>query len=188
MPRPFSRECLSAHDQQVLDSIFNPLELTSSAPQTIASDAAAELVDIEQDSEAVQQSKALEVCAIKLAEEGKLSEALQAFEQALGVAPARASVYNNRAQALRLSGRDEEALTDLNQALELCAAQPRTKCTALCQRGVLYRKQNNLDAARRDFEDAAELGSEFAKSQLVEINPFAALCNQMLRQAFDQLK
>lgn len=59
-----------------------------------------------------------------------------------------------------------EALTDLNQALELCAAQPRTKCTALCQRGVLYRKQNNLDAARRDFEDAAELGSEFAKSQV----------------------
>lgn len=188
MPQNFTRECLSVRDQQVLDSIFNPLELSSSVAQAIEPKAHAELVDVEPDSEAVQQSKALEVHAIKLAEEGKLAEALQVFEQALSVAPTRASVYNNRAQALRLVGRDEEAQVDLSKAIELCSEQPRTKCTALCQRGVLYRKQNNVDAARKDFENAAQLGSSFATTQLVEINPFAALCNQMLRQAFDQLK
>ncbi|XP_050334599.1 tetratricopeptide repeat protein 36 homolog [Bactrocera neohumeralis] len=187
MPQNLTRGCLSAHDQQVLDSIFNPLELTSSVAQAIGPDAHANLVDVEPDSTAVQQSKALEVRAIKLAEEGKLVEALQYFEQAIEVAPTRASVYNNRAQALRLVGRDDEALADLSKALALCTEQPRTKCTALCQRGVLYRKQNNVDAARKDFEDAAHLGSSFAKTQLVELNPFAALCNQMLRQAFDQL-
>lgn len=47
---------------------------------------------------------------------------------------------------------------------------------------------DKVDDARRDFEEAAKMGSKFAKTQLVEINPFAALCNQMLRQAFDQLK
>ncbi|XP_014096252.2 tetratricopeptide repeat protein 36 homolog [Bactrocera oleae] len=188
MPQNFTRECLSAHDQQVLNAIFKPLELTSSVAQAITPEVHAELVDVEPDSAAVQQSKALEVRAIKLAEEGKLLEALQNFEQALNVAPTRASVYNNRAQALRLVGRDEEALVELSHAIELCTEQTRTKCTALCQRGVLYRKQNNVDAARKDFEEAAQLGSSFAKIQLVEINPFAALCNQMLRQAFDQLK
>lgn len=107
MPQNFTRECLSAHDQQVLNAIFKPLELTSSVAQAITPEVHAELVDVEPDSAAVQQSKALEVRAIKLAEEGKLLEALQNFEQALNVAPTRASVYNNRAQALRLVGRDE---------------------------------------------------------------------------------
>ncbi|XP_067648394.1 tetratricopeptide repeat protein 36 homolog [Eurosta solidaginis] len=188
MSQALTRDCLSAHDQQVLDSIFSPLELTSSVAQAIDPGANAELVDIEIVNAAVHESKSLEVSAIRLTEDGKLSEALQAFEEALNVAPLRASVYNNRAQLLRLAGRDEEALCDLNKAIELCTQQPRTKCTALCQRGVLYRKQNNLDEARKDFEEAAKLGSSFAKAQLVEINPFAALCNQMLRQAFDQLK
>lgn len=45
-----------------------------------------------------------------------------------------------------------------------------------------------MDEARQDFEEAAQMGSKFAKQQLVEINPFAALCNQMLRQAFEQLE
>ncbi|XP_017491775.1 PREDICTED: tetratricopeptide repeat protein 36 homolog [Rhagoletis zephyria] len=188
MPQNLTRDCLSVHDQQVLDSIFNPLAMTSSVVQAIEPEANAELLDIEENSAEVQQSRALEISAIKLAEEGQLSKALQTFEQALNVAPTRASIYNNRAQALRLAGRDEDALADLNKAIELCIKTPRTKCTALCQRGVLYRKQSNLDAARKDFEEAAQLGSSFAKTQLVEINPFAALCNQMLRQAFDQLK
>lgn len=107
MPQNSTRDWLSAHDQQVLDSIFNPLELTSSVAQAIEPEANAELLDIEEDSAEVQQSKALEVSAIKWAEEGQLSKALQAFEVALNVAPTRASVYNNRAQALRIAGRDE---------------------------------------------------------------------------------
>ncbi|KAH8273745.1 hypothetical protein KR018_009590, partial [Drosophila ironensis] len=81
------------------------------------------------------------------------------------------------------------ALDDLNRSLALATdAEVRTKCHAHCQRGVLYRKLENVDAARSDFAAAANLGSKFAKEQLVEINPFAALCNQMLRQAFEQLK
>lgn len=60
-----------------------------------------------------------------------------------------------------------EALNDLNRALDLASEQqPRTKCHAHCQRGVLHRKLENLDAARADFEAAAQLGSKFAREQV----------------------
>lgn len=63
-----------------------------------------------------------------------------------------------------------EALGDLNKALELANdQQTRTKCHAHCQRGVLYRKLDNLEAARADFEAAAQLGSKFAREQVIEI-------------------
>lgn len=39
-----------------------------------------------------------------------------------------------------------------------------------------------------DFEAAAKLGSEFAKAQLVQMNPYAALCNRMLRDVMGKLE
>ncbi|KAI8041164.1 tetratricopeptide repeat protein 36 homolog [Drosophila gunungcola] len=184
---PQANLSLSPHDQQVLDSIFNPLELSSINTQGSVP-AENELKDVEPDNEAIRASRELELKAIDLSERGEIDKALDLFRQALDLAD-RASVLNNRAQTLRLAKRDEEALDDLNRALQLANDQQiRTKCHAHCQRGVLYRKLDNLDAARADFEAAAQLGSKFAREQLVEINPFAALCNQMLRQAFDQLK
>ncbi|XP_016933498.2 tetratricopeptide repeat protein 36 homolog [Drosophila suzukii] len=178
---------LSPHDQQVLDSIFNPLEL-SSLQDFDSVPTETDLKDVEPDTPDIRASRELELRAITLSEKGNMDEALEVFQESLNLAQ-RASVFNNRAQTLRLAKRDEEALDDLNRAVELANdQQTRTKCHAHCQRGVLYRKLDNLDAARADFEAAAQLGSKFAKEQLVEINPFAALCNQMLRQAFDQLK
>ncbi|XP_034481299.1 tetratricopeptide repeat protein 36 homolog [Drosophila innubila] len=179
---------LSAHDQQVLESIFNPLELAGITTHNDTVKAEMELVDEEPDTELLQASRELEFQAVRLTEQGDLDNALMKFEKALQLTE-RASVYNNRAQTLRLAKRDHEALENLNRALELASKQQaRTKCHAHCQRGVLHRKMDNLDAARADFEAAAQLGSKFAREQLVEINPFAALCNQMLQQAFDQLK
>ena len=35
-----------------------------------------------------------------------------------------------------------------------------------------------------DFQVAAEEGSGFAKSMLVEMNPYAAMCNAMLKNVF----
>jgi hypothetical protein len=37
------------------------------------------------------------------------------------------------------------------------------------------------EAALEDFKAAAGLGSGYAKSMLVEMNPYAAMCNAMLR-------
>ncbi|XP_017841375.2 tetratricopeptide repeat protein 36 homolog [Drosophila busckii] len=181
---------LSAHDQQVLESIFNPLELVTPNNDIFNCDLMhGKLVDEEEPArEHLEDSKALEMEAVRLTEQGELDQALIKFDKALELTE-RASVLNNRAQTLRLAKRDEAALHDLNRALILATEkQARTKCHAHCQRGILHRKMDNLEAAREDFEAAAQLGSKFAKEQLVEINPYAALCNQMLRQAFDQLK
>lgn len=79
------------------------------------------------------------------------------------------------------------ALADLEHALRLSNSGGRSGCKALCQRGLLRRKVKNVDGAKEDFSAAARLGSKFARNQLVELNPYAALCNQMLREAFDKL-
>jgi hypothetical protein len=42
-------------------------------------------------------------------------------------------------------------------------------------------KDGQDEAALEDFKAAAALGSGFAKSMLVEMNPYAAMCNAMLR-------
>lgn len=36
------------------------------------------------------------------------------------------------------------------------------------------------EAALEDFKKAAKLGGQFAKEMVVALNPYAALCNQML--------
>ena len=38
------------------------------------------------------------------------------------------------------------------------------------------------DAALEDFKRAANLGGKFAKEMVVALNPYAALCNQMLAE------
>ena len=40
------------------------------------------------------------------------------------------------------------------------------------------------DDALTDFKAAASEGSGFAKTMLVEMNPYAAMCNAMLRNVF----
>lgn len=97
---------LSPHDQQVLESVFNPLELSGVTSQTVAIQAELELVDNEPDTKDLQASRELELQAVRLTEKGELDEALLLFGKALQVSE-RASVFNNRAQTLRLAKRDQ---------------------------------------------------------------------------------
>jgi hypothetical protein len=39
-----------------------------------------------------------------------------------------------------------------------------------------------------DYEKAAELGSGFAKMQLIAMNPYAAMCNKMLAEVMTKLQ
>jgi len=80
------------------------------------------------------------------------------------------------------------AVADLNEAISLSAGRGRSACQAFCQRGIMNRKEGHDDLARLDFEVAAKLGSHFAKIQLVELNPYAALCNQMLHDVMGKLQ
>lgn len=109
MPQTITKSCLCEHDQKVLESIFNPLELTSIAyaTQHINTDTTVPLLDNDDEFEIIEdfpKSKQLELEAVNFAEQNKITEALQKFSEALEITPNRASIYNNRAQALRLLG------------------------------------------------------------------------------------
>ncbi|XP_059623012.1 tetratricopeptide repeat protein 36 homolog [Phlebotomus argentipes] len=191
MPQALS-EFLSDRDKAVLDSIFNPFQIGGGAEQGVDWNFDEGLSDDVQDpyeepTPEVQESVRREIQAIKLAECGDLAKAVDVFSSAIEVAPTRRAPWNNRAQAYRLLGNDQAALADLEMALQLSGGTGRTGCRALCQRGLLHRKNGDDDAARDDFKAATNLGSKFARGQLIEMNPYAALCNQMLRDAFQKL-
>lgn len=58
-------------------------------------------------SDAVIEAIKYETEAIVAAQDSRYNEALNLFQKAMDVAPSRASVYNNRAQTMRLLNDDE---------------------------------------------------------------------------------
>lgn len=81
------------------------------------------------------------------------------------------------------------ALADLLKAIDLSGdSYNLTKCRALCQRGIIRRKLNDVSGARDDFNESAKLGSKFAHQQLIELNPYAQLCNQMVTKLLTDMK
>ncbi|CAL8072834.1 unnamed protein product [Orchesella dallaii] len=175
-------------DKEVLNAIFNPLLPLGELVYEEDEDSLNRDENDEEESEQTNEAKQLEVAGVKLAETGDLPGALQLFSKAIEVAPSRASGYNNRAQTLRLLGKIDEAQTDLNNAINLSNGKGRAACQAYCQRGLLYLRNNSVDSAKADFEEASKLGSQFAKAQLVQMNPYAALCNKMLKSVFTKLQ
>ncbi|XP_031354339.1 tetratricopeptide repeat protein 36 homolog [Photinus pyralis] len=178
---------LSSHDKAVLNCLFNP---NLPLDQAYNEDLNENIKDEEPNTPDVIKSKELEAHGIKLAEASKFEEALTTLSEAIRTSPQRASIYNNRAQVHQFMRNSTRAFDDLTMAIDLGSknSQKRTLCQAYCQRGLLYRKDEKIELAKEDFEKAASLGSLFAKNQLIELNPYAALCNQMLRKAFENLK
>uniref|UniRef100_A0A1W7RCT4 Tetratricopeptide repeat protein 36 n=1 Tax=Agkistrodon contortrix contortrix TaxID=8713 RepID=A0A1W7RCT4_AGKCO len=134
------------------------------------------------DPELLRQTTHLEAQGIAAAEGGDLELALEKFNQAIQLLPERASAFNNRAQALRLQGDVAKALEDLEAALKLSKGAGPVARQGFVQRGLIQRLQGQEEAARRSFEQGAALGSVFARQQLALMNPYAALCNQMLAE------
>ena len=54
--------------------------------------------------------------------------------------------------------------------------------------GMIHRLEGRDEDAKNDFELAVQLGSTFAKSALASMNPYAAMCNQMLKNVFSALE
>ena len=176
------------HDRQILNSVVNPLLPLGEGvfdDDRVLPDT---LQDEEPDSAAVKRSKALEKKAVLSCEEGRLSEALALLTEAVSVAPERPSPFNNRAQVYRLQGDTDLALKDLESAIELSGGRGRSACQAFCQRGLILRRDGRDDEALADFRKSADLGSDFAKSLLVQLNPYAAMCNKMLKNVFKALE
>ncbi|NWX21197.1 TTC36 protein, partial [Aegotheles bennettii] len=178
----------TANDRAVLQTIFNPSTPFGDIPG---------LDEEEEDSqeeaepfapELLEQVRDLELQGVSAAESGDLSTALERFGEAIRLLPERASAYNNRAQALRLRGDVAGALQDLDTAIRLSRGHGHAACQSLVQRGLIHRLQGRDAEARQDLEHAARLGSTFARRQLVLLNPYSALCNQMLCEMLGRLR
>ncbi|KAM3962678.1 tetratricopeptide repeat protein 36 homolog [Aphomia sociella] len=174
-------ENLSERDKAVLKSIFDPTATIAQVEDH--GDRFEEEGEVEPSTDAYKNSTRLCAEGVQLAEAGKLEEALNTINKGIEAAPERAAAYNDRAQLLRLMQKDDDAMADLDKALQLTEGKKvRARALALCQRGLLLRKRGSGAEARAVFTEAAKLGSGFAKKQVVELNPYAALCNQMLSQ------
>ncbi|NXV53622.1 TTC36 protein, partial [Uria aalge] len=179
----------TANDRAVLQTIFNPSTPFGDIPGLDEE----EEEDAQEEGdgfapELLAQVRELELQGVSAAESGDVSAALERFGEAIRLLPERASAYNNRAQALRLRGDVAGALRDLDTAIRLSRGCGRAACQSFVQRGLIHRLQAREEEARRDFERAARLGSGFARQQLVLLNPYSALCNQMLCEMLGRLR
>uniref|UniRef100_A0A8B9U551 Tetratricopeptide repeat protein 36 n=1 Tax=Anas zonorhyncha TaxID=75864 RepID=A0A8B9U551_9AVES len=178
----------TANDRAVLQTIFNPSTPFGDIPGLDE-----EEEDVQEEGETfapelLEQVRDLELQGVSAAESGDVSTALERFNEAIRLLPERASGYNNRAQALRLKGDVAGALQDLDTAIRLARGCGRAACQSFVQRGLIRRLQARDEDARRDFQRAARLGSAFARQQLVLLNPYSALCNQMLCEMLGRLR
>ncbi|XP_013381584.1 tetratricopeptide repeat protein 36-like [Lingula anatina] len=176
---------ISPHDASVLNAVFNPSLPFGDVVEDAEQSTQEEVIS---NTEAVHQARELEVRGVEAAERGDITRALELFNEAVLTAPNWASGYNNRAQVLRLKGDTEGALQDLDKALELSSGTGKAACQAYTQRGLIRRLEGDDEGALADFKAAADLGSQFAKHQLVIMNPYAAMCNQMLSEVIGKLK
>jgi tetratricopeptide (TPR) repeat protein len=155
------------------------------------------------------QAKAFETLGIVAAEKGNANAAIKYFSDALKMLPGSVSALNNRAQAYQLLGKKQEAMNDLNECVRLIIGREdeekdtgkdqdtekdttdddtlpskklKLKEKVYTQRGILLKVVGKIDEARADFEVAAKLGSDFAKSEVVYLNPIARLCGETVSE------
>lgn len=139
----------------------------------------------------------LQLEAIKLAESDNppslesLQKSLHIIEEALKMCEMTSvnddssiqSLLNNKAQVLRLMGRDLESLQCLNKIFSYPQVTSKTVLRqASAQRGWLHFRLGDNEAALRDFERAGMLGCLESKRMAVRCNPYSAMCNQMIHE------
>ncbi|KAL5013387.1 hypothetical protein ScPMuIL_007657 [Solemya velum] len=174
---------ISPNDLSVLNRIFNP-----SMPHGDVVEEDTSCSSNEELSNEVREAKKLELEGVKAAEAGDIIQSVKMFNEAVKKAPAFPSCYNNRAQALRLRGDNKGALVDLDQAIALSGGVGTAACQAYVQRALIRRLEGKEESALEDFKRAAQLGSQFAKEQVIALNPYAALCNQMLAEVMYKMR
>jgi tetratricopeptide (TPR) repeat protein len=156
---------MSTNDQQILDIIFNN-DMASINELNIKS------VDI--DETELIKLKQLEVEAI-LASQTNIEKGLELISKAIELHPKYASAYNNRAQLFRLKNQYQNALEDLDRAVEYGDFQVLKQ--AYTHRAIV--KQKLGLAHQQDFEKGAQFGNDIAKEQ-VKNNPISKLCIETL--------
>lgn len=120
-------------------------------------------------------------------ESGAHQQAIDLLTNLITLHPDNPSPHNNRAQMYRLLKTNTDlAIADLNKAIELCDGKNEwaaVKRASLMQLGwIRMAMEGDEQAALPLFEQAAELGSVEGRRLAAKCNPYAAMCNQMLRE------
>eukprot|EP01138_Halocafeteria_seosinensis_P011513 gb/GECG01011761.1/.p1 GENE.gb/GECG01011761.1/~~gb/GECG01011761.1/.p1 ORF type:complete len:223 (+),score=52.61 gb/GECG01011761.1/:1-669(+) len=157
-----------------------------------------------EEPEHIKKCKELEKKAVEAAEAADSDKALELLAEAEKVAPERGSVLNNRAQVLRLQKKYDEALTQLNKAIQMetewmennkdrshsreYSSHKHVLQQAHTQRAAVHQAKGNKEDEHTDLEAAAAYGSTIARMATTETNPYATLCHkaveQMMQDAF----
>lgn len=174
---------LSKHDTHILNAILNP-----GGVQYQDIDEPQITNDEDEYSEENQAARELELNAVTAANNDNLNEAINLLTKAINISPKCASCYNNRAQALRLKGDLKGAKEDLDKAIALSSGCTKAACQAYTQRAIIKRYEGFEDEAMVDFKLAAHLGGTYAKEMCVALNPYAALCSNMLASVFQKIR
>lgn len=136
-----------------------------------------------------------EAQAVSLAESSP-QQAVDLFNSLIESHPQYASAYNNRAQLLRLtpslSPASTQILEDLDKAIALASPEikggkvspsdGRVLKNAYSQRGAVWVQRKEDEKAMRDFEQAAQWGSEVGREYVVKNNPYAKMCGEMVKE------
>lgn len=86
--------------------------------------------------------------------------ALEFFSQAIELEPKRAKFHDSHATALRMLGRDNEALASYNKAIEL----DKNESIFFINRASLYVRLNDTNSALADIDRALQLNKESANA------------------------
>lgn len=99
--------------------------------------------------------------ATKRLKRGKYDKALLLFDEIVMQQPKFAAAHINRGIALAGLQRNTDALAAIETGLKLRPKNPRTIAAAYNQAGMLYRKNQQLDAARKTYEKAVRADDTF---------------------------
>ena len=96
-----------------------------------------------------------------LKEQGKLEEAIEAYNKALAIKPDYAEAYNNMGDALQEQGKLEEAIEAYNKAL---AIKP-DYADAYYNMGIALKEQGKLEEAIEAYNKALAIMPDYASAQ-----------------------
>ncbi|KAJ3210391.1 Tetratricopeptide repeat protein 36 [Clydaea vesicula] len=163
---------LSKNDEDILSRIFNPDEGFA----VVENEENSTKINYEEkiDKNILTQIKHDELKAIEFIKNNEFSKGLNIFNKIIETCSTYASVYNNRANYFRMVNKLDEALLDLNLAIEYGGGQKLLLGNAYTQRGLIKKELKDELGAELDFLEGAKFGNDLAKLE-VKNNPYAKL-------------
>mmetsp|Transcript_44856 Transcript_44856/g.116310 ORF Transcript_44856/g.116310 Transcript_44856/m.116310 type:complete len:218 (-) Transcript_44856:455-1108(-) len=197
-----------ANEEAILNYIFDPNKtfIASSQLGVYRPSGPSEEVK-EAAKELSEEDLVRERDAVRMAEGGKVEEALAVMNEICTLYPDHAAGFNNRAQVFRMKEDEDKALSDLNTSVTIAEARypsgvpaygsiedklerykvkrdTEVLSQALCQRALVYRKKGEEERSKEDFERAAQLGSGVAtKMRAMHNNFYATICHRAVEEA-----